>query len=91
MTATWRQWVAWHWDWPTFLWLAWMAALLALEWLTSNVSPIESWRGNMLTEHLRPLFLSAPIVWWLAFGLWLWVGVHLLAPRLERWLIHAVG
>lgn len=39
---------------------------------------------EMLTDHLRPIFHAAPVTWYLAFGLWLWVGPHFLFPAFER-------
>lgn len=79
---TWRAWV---WDWETATWVAWLAVFVVLESYTL-------WRGQgqELTAHVRPLFLEHPLTWWLAFGAWVWLGLHFLAPRLEytvlRWL-----
>ena len=81
------MWRAWGLDAPTWGWIGWLAAFIALEtWAITSEQPIHT-----LTSHLRPLFLSAPITWWIALGLWGWIGVHMLAPDLERWLIDAVG
>ena len=44
------------------------------------------WRGEELTAHLRPLFLEHPLTWFVALGLWLWLGAHFLFPSLEVWI-----
>lgn len=82
----WRSWESWAWDIPTLGWAAW--ALFFAVWETYTGINHE---GQMLTDHLRPVFLNSPPVWFLAFGLWAWLGVHLLAPTLETWLARAVG
>ena len=79
------MWDVWRLDGPTWGWIAWIAAFLVLETWTILHRP-----GQELTAHLRPLFLSHPLTWWLALGLWLWVGVHLLAPRWENALLGIV-
>ncbi len=72
------SWIAWEWDWPTALWVAWMVWFFALEtWaLLSN--------GHLhpLTAHLRPIFQADPLAWLLAFGVWLWLGFHFLVQEL---------
>ena len=84
-------WYAWHWDTPTALWVAWMAftlgAFAALEYLTSWASPIEAWRGNMLTHHWRPLIQTTDIAWFLGAGLWLgfvlWFTKHFFIDQMD--------
>jgi hypothetical protein len=86
-----RDWAVWQVDGPTIWVYLIVAQVFAIEYLTSAVSPIDSWRGQMITDHLRPLFGAAPIVWYLALGLWLWLGPHLLAPALESLIQKASG
>lgn len=86
-----RDWAVWQLDWPT-LWVYAIGLQFGLlEVLTSGVSPFESWRGQMVTDHLRVVFGGAPLLWFVGFGLWLWVGIHLLAPTLEAWIIRRTG
>ena len=48
--------------------------------------------GNeMATDHLRPLFHAAPVTWWIAFGIWIWLGFHFLWPAGEAWLFRVVN
>ena len=76
------SWDAWRLDHLTWGWIAWVVFFLVWETYALVRHP-----GEELTAHLRPLFLNAPITWYLAFGLWLWLGVHFLAPRIERELL----
>lgn len=41
---------------------------------------MESATTHPLTAHLRPLFVNNPLTWFLALGLWLWLGAHFLLP-----------
>lgn len=79
------NWSVWQLDVWTTGWLVWLAFFIVWETLT-----LRAGTGQELTQHLRPLFLSVPVVWWLFFGLWLWVGVHFLAPAIEEALLRAV-
>lgn len=80
------MWRAWQIDTFTAAWIVWIAAFIIVEtWA------VRTGYWGTLTSHLRPLFLSAPVTWWVAFGLWLWFGIHMLAPNLEAWLLDAVG
>jgi hypothetical protein len=74
-----RDWSAWGWDAFTAAWVIWMAAFLVIEFAALWLRP-----GQELTAHLRPVFHAYPITWFLALGLWLWLGVHFLWPSLER-------
>lgn len=79
-----RDWAVWRWDIPT-LWVGfWMLQFAVIEWLTSAASPIQSWHGNMVTDHWRPIFHSAPITWWITLAVWLWLFPHFLWPGLEH-------
>jgi len=69
-------WGAWHW--LTVAWLVWIAAFVALETYALIVHP-----GYELTAHIRPVFVAHPLLWWLAAGLWVWLGWHFLAWRWE--------
>ena len=76
------DWTVWQLDRFTVGWAAWL--LFFAVW--------ESWAlatgySGTLTAHLRPVFLAWPVTWWIAFGVWLWIGVHLLAPGVERALL----
>jgi hypothetical protein len=79
------NWGVWHLDGWTTGWLAWILFFVIWETLA-----LRAGTGQELTQHLRPIFLSAPVVWWVAFGLWLWVGVHLLAPAIEDAMLRIV-
>lgn len=81
----------WDWDIPTLLNLLLVIGFLVLEFLTSQYSPILSWRGEMVTDHWRPVFHAAPVTWWIALGLWLWLGPHFLWPAAEEALRRTVG
>lgn len=78
-------WRVWELDAITWGWIAWIVWFLAWESYALYVRT-----GQELTEHLRPVFLTHSLAWFLAFGLWLWIGVHLLAPRLEAWVLEVV-
>jgi hypothetical protein len=83
MSWSWSSWKLDVFTWAWIIWVLWFAA-----WETVALMQ----RGNQeLTEHLRPLFLSQPLTLFLAFGLWLWIGVHLLVPSLEAWIIKAAS
>ena len=76
------DWSVWQLDRFTVGWIVWLLFFIVWEsWALAN-----GYRGT-LTAHLRPVFLSWPLSWWLAFGAWLWIGVHLLAPAAERALL----
>jgi len=79
------DWSVWTLDIWTKGWVLWIVFFVVWETLT-----LRAGTGQELTQHLRPIFLSVPVVWWVAVGLWLWIGVHLLAPSLEDWLLRAV-
>ncbi len=80
------SWAAWEWDSVTAGWALWVLWFVLLESYSLKFE-----RGQELTAHLRPLFLSFPVLWWAFFGLWLWIGVHLLAPALELALLDRVS
>ena len=79
------DWSVWQLDVWTKGWIAWILFFIVWETLT-----LRAGTGQELTQHLRPIFLSVPVVWWIAVGLWLWAGVHLLAPALESALLRIV-
>jgi hypothetical protein len=78
-------WNVWAIDGWTLGWITWILFFILWETLA-----LRAGTGQELTQHLRPVFLSIPIAWWLAFGLWLWVGIHFLAPALETGLLRIV-
>ena len=80
------SWSAWGLDAPTWAWVAWWVWFFCWEaWAIMSGQP-----SHTLTFHLRPLFIEHPVTWFLAFGLWMWLGVHMLTPSLEQWLIEVV-
>lgn len=79
------SWATWRLDLFTWGWVAWIAFFAIWE-----SAAIIRGDGEALTHHLRPLFLSHPLTWWLALGAWLWLGVHMLAPAWERALLDMV-
>lgn len=80
------DWTPWDWDIWTAGWTVW--AVFFFVWEVAS-----RWFGGkeMLTDHLRPVFLSAPVVWFIFLGIWLWLGIHLLAPTLEAWISRAAA
>jgi len=80
--VTFANWNSWGWDHTTAGWWGFILYFIIWEAYTGFYH-----RGEMLTYHLRPLFLTAPVTWWMGVGLWLWVGVHLLAPAWESPLL----
>jgi hypothetical protein len=79
------SWDVWKLDVWTVGWLAWLTFFVIWETLS-----LRAGTGQELTAHVRPVFLSVPVAWWLFLGLWLWLGVHFLAPAWERALLHGV-
>lgn len=74
-----NPWKAWDWDVTTMGWVLWIIAFVVLESYT-----IVQGKGEELTNHLRPVFLEQTLTWWIALGAWIWLGLHFLAPRVER-------
>lgn len=65
---------AWSWDWSTAGWAAWILFFAVWETLALRSGvPV-----HPLTAHLQPIFTIAPIMWYLTFGLWLWMFTHFL-------------
>lgn len=83
------NWTAWDLDVWTWGWIAWLVFFPVWETLSGKYANLEG-DFEMLTNHLRPIFLNVPVVWWISLGLWLWLGVHLLAPTVESWVFQAV-
>lgn len=79
-------WSAWGWDKFTAAWTLWLVAFVILEALALWLRP-----GQELTAHLRPVFLAHPLTWFVAFGMWMWLGVHFLAPSFESRLLSWVA
>lgn len=71
-------WYAWRWDAWTFAWSAWIVTFFVLETWTLAVRS-----HNELTAHLRPVIQSAPPVWFIGLGLWLWLGQHFLVAGMD--------
>ena len=79
-------WTVWQFDSLfTRAWTVWALAFLILE-----TAAVTLGYRYTLTAHLRPLFLTWPILWFIGLGVWLWLGVHFLAPAFEGWLIDVV-
>jgi hypothetical protein len=79
------RWDVWKLDPPTWAWIGWLVAFVVIEAWT-----LAARNGQELTAHLRAIFLAFPLAWFLAIALWLWVGLHLLAPRWEWTLLRVV-
>ena len=76
------------WDWSSAFtrgWAAWALVFIVLE-----VAAVTLGYRYTLTAHLRPVFITWPVLWFIGFGLWLWLGIHMLAPALEVWFIERV-
>lgn len=80
------------------MWRAWAIDAHTIAWI-GMLTWFAVWEGIALshheyldtfTAHLRPIFISWPITWWMAIGLYVWMGVHLLVPSLETWLAELV-
>lgn len=65
------MWSAWDIDLFTVGWIIWMVFFLV--WETVGII---TGAENTLTYHLRPVFIFTPITWFVAVGLWLWMGFH---------------
>lgn len=76
------SWTAWRLDVLTWLWIVWLVQFAVLEFVALKWHP-----GQELTAHLRPLFLTFPVLWWTFLGVYLWLGVHFFAPTVERGLL----
>lgn len=83
-------WKSWDWDVWTAGWFAWIVFFVVWESITGYFINRKGSDFEMLTDHLRPIFLSVPVLWWLSFGLWLWIGVHMLAPTAESYIYRLV-
>lgn len=71
---TYASWRAWRLDAVTWAWIVWIAYFVVLE----TYALLNDARHDALTAHLRPLFIEHPLTWFLAAGLWLWLGFHFL-------------
>lgn len=72
------DWAAWKMDGWTISWAVWIVFFFVLEtWTLVNHS------HNELTAHLRPVIQSAPPIYFIGFGLWLWMGTHFLVQGVE--------
>ena len=71
------MWRSWNWDIHTALWVFWMIQFAVYETYT-----LIWFRGQELTAHLRPVFQTFDLVYFLAVGLWLWLGWHFLIDGL---------
>jgi hypothetical protein len=80
------DWSTWKLDWGTIGWIFWIVFFVVWETLTLLAKD-----NQELTEHLRPVFLFAPVTWFMALGAWLWLGIHLLWPALELYIQGRVG
>lgn len=67
------SWGSWDFDLFTIGWALWL--LFFIGWETAAL--IQGTKEE-LTAHLRPIFLSQPLTWFLALGLWMWLGYHFL-------------
>lgn len=77
---------AWQLDLPTRLWAVWMVGFVLLEsWAVATSQP-----EHTLTWHLRPVFHSHPLAWFLLAGFLCWMCLHFLAPGFEQRLLDVV-
>jgi hypothetical protein len=76
------NWDAWKFDIFTWVWIVWIAQFAIWEAYTLIFH-----NGQELTAHLRPVFQSYDPIYFLAVGLWLWLGWHFLIDGLwvHRW------
>lgn len=73
MKHVYRPWKAWQLTHVTVGWAVWIAFFIGWE-----TYALWRHRGQELTAHLRPMFQEHPLMWWLTFGLWKWLGWHFL-------------
>lgn len=73
------SWSSWEIDIWTIGWLAFMVFFFVWEFLA-----IAHDARHTLTFHLRPVFHSAPVTWYIGVGIWLWMGPHFFFPGLEQ-------
>lgn len=79
------SWRTWDLDLWTLGWIFFIVFFFVWEYLSSTYGGQE-----MLTDHLRPMFHAAPVTWYMAVGLWLWMGPHFLFPELEQFIANTV-
>lgn len=75
-------WEVWRLDHITWGWIFWIAYFAIWETYALIWHP-----GSELTAHLRPVFNEHPLLWFLAFGVWIWLFFHFLAPPWEYKLL----
>lgn len=80
-------WGTWNWDAATAAWTIWLLWFVVWE----SWAILSGQLHHTLTWHLRPPLLSHPLLWFLALGAWLWLGVHFLAPRIESDIVRSFG
>jgi predicted signal transduction protein with EAL and GGDEF domain len=71
------SWDSWALDRTTILWIIWMVYFVVLETVTLLQGDKQE-----LTAHLRPVFQSMDLVYFVGIGTWLWVGKHFLLDGL---------
>lgn len=79
------MWATWDFDWQTWGWVGFIVYFAVWETVTGFSE------REQLTHHLQAVFHAAPVTWYIAAGLWLWMGPHFLWPGLERWWFTLVG
>ena len=74
------MWRAWTLDGFTWTWIVWIAVFIVVEtWA------ILAGSQHTLTFHLRPIMVAHPLAWFLAAGMWLWLGYHFLVEPFWAW------
>ena len=81
------SWKSWDLDIWTVGWACFLLFFFVWEYLSGRFGD----GREMLTDHLRPVFDSAPVTWYMAMGLWLWLGPHFLFPSLERKIFEVIS
>ncbi|AYY11622.1 hypothetical protein EF847_01640 [Actinobacteria bacterium YIM 96077] len=71
------SWSSWRLDHLTWGWILWILFFVVWETYTLWKHP-----GQELTAHLRPLFQTQDLAYFLAVGLYLWLGWHFLVDGL---------
>lgn len=64
------NWSAWDIDVFTIGWIVWI--LFFAVWETVGIMA----GREALTNHLRPVFIATPPVYFMTVGLWIWMGWH---------------
>lgn len=58
------------------VWIVWL--LIGSAWEVKALK--DKKKGDTLTESIRPIIGSHPIIWFVGAGLFVWTGLHFFGP-----------